>query len=42
MRSEVSFHGDGGAEFEAAFEWHYLRSEFVSSRFSDEMSAQLP
>jgi len=38
MAHEVSFHEDASAEYEAAFEWYYLRSEFVASRFSEEMN----
>jgi plasmid stabilization system protein ParE len=41
MRSEVSFHEDASAEFEAAFEWYYLRSEFVDSRFAEEMNQSI-
>jgi plasmid stabilization system protein ParE len=37
MESEVSFHEDASAEYEAAFEWYYERSEFVASRFSEDM-----
>jgi hypothetical protein len=38
MASEVSFHEEGSAEFEIAFEWYYLRSDFVASRFAEEMN----
>ncbi len=38
MASEVRFHEAAGAEFEAAFGWYYLRSEFVASKFAEEMS----
>jgi len=38
MASEVSFHEEASAEFEIAFEWYYLRSEFVASRFVEEMN----
>jgi len=38
MKGEVRFHEDAGAEYEAAFEWYFLRSEFVASRFVEEMS----
>jgi plasmid stabilization system protein ParE len=37
MAGEVRFHEDAAAEYEAAFEWYYLRSEFVASRFAEEM-----
>jgi plasmid stabilization system protein ParE len=37
MASEVRFHEDAGAEFEAAFEWYFLRSEFVASKFAEEI-----
>ncbi len=38
MKGEVRFHEDAGAEYEAAFEWYFLRSEFVASRFAEEMN----
>ena len=38
MKGEVSFHKDASAEYEAAFEWYFLRSEFVASRFAEEMN----
>jgi plasmid stabilization system protein ParE len=38
MTSEVRFHEEASAEFEIAFEWYYLGSEFVASRFAEEMS----
>ena len=38
MASGVSFHEEASAEFESAFEWYYLRSEFVASRFAEEVS----
>jgi plasmid stabilization system protein ParE len=38
MTREVSFHEDASAEYEAAFEWYFLRSEFVASRFAEEMN----
>jgi plasmid stabilization system protein ParE len=38
MAGEVSFHEAASAEFEAAFEWSYLRSDFVASKFAEEMS----
>jgi plasmid stabilization system protein ParE len=38
MKSEIRFHVDASAEYEAAFEWYHLRSEFVASRFADEMN----
>jgi plasmid stabilization system protein ParE len=41
MASEVSFHEEASAEFEAAFEWYYLRSEFVASRFVEEMNTAI-
>jgi len=37
MASEISFHEEASAEYEAAFEWYYLRSEFAASRFADEI-----
>jgi plasmid stabilization system protein ParE len=37
MTREVSFHEAASAEYEAAFEWYLLRSEFVASRFAEEM-----
>jgi len=37
MKGDVRFHDDAGAEYEAAFEWYFLRSEFVASRFVEEM-----
>jgi len=38
MKGEVRFHEDAAAEYEAAFEWYYQRSEFVASRFAEEMN----
>jgi plasmid stabilization system protein ParE len=38
MTSDVSFHEAASEEFEAALEWYYLHSEFVASRFEEEMS----
>jgi toxin ParE1/3/4 len=38
MTSEVTFHEDASAEYEAAFEWYHLRSEFAASRFADELN----
>ena len=38
MTVEVKFHEDAVAEYEAAFEWYYLRSEFVASRFAEELN----
>jgi plasmid stabilization system protein ParE len=38
MTREVRFHESASAEFEAAFEWYYQRSEFVASRFAEEVS----
>ena len=38
MASAVSFHEEADAELEIAFEWYYLRSEFVASRFAEELS----
>jgi toxin ParE2 len=38
MTNEVNFHKAASEEFEAAFEWYYLRSEFVASKFAEEMS----
>jgi plasmid stabilization system protein ParE len=38
MRGEVRFHPDTGAEYEAAFEWYFLRSEYVASKFAEEMN----
>jgi plasmid stabilization system protein ParE len=38
MAGEVRFHEGAAAEYEAAFEWYYQRSEFVASRFADEMN----
>ena len=35
---EVKFHEDEVAEYEAVFEWYYVRSEFVASRFADELT----
>jgi hypothetical protein len=37
MASEVTLHEDASAEYEAAFEWYFLRSEFAASRFAQEM-----
>jgi hypothetical protein len=41
MTHEVSFHEDASAEYEAAFEWYFLRSEFVASRFAEEMNGAI-
>jgi plasmid stabilization system protein ParE len=38
MTCEVNFHEAANKEFEAAFEWYYQRSEFVASKFAEEMS----
>jgi hypothetical protein len=38
MAGEVRFHERAAAEYEAAFEWYYQRSEFVASRFAEEMN----
>jgi len=38
MIGEVRFHEDAGAEYEAAFEWYFLRSGFVASRFAEEVN----
>jgi plasmid stabilization system protein ParE len=38
MKGEVRFHEDAGAEYEAAFEWYFLRSDFVATRFVEEMN----
>jgi hypothetical protein len=38
MKGEVGFHEDAVADYEAAFEWYFLRSEFVASRFAEEMN----
>jgi plasmid stabilization system protein ParE len=38
MAVEVNFHEAASAEFEAAFDWYYLRSEFVASKFVEEVS----
>lgn len=38
MTGEVRLHEAASAEFEAAFEWYLLRSEFVASKFSEEIS----
>jgi plasmid stabilization system protein ParE len=38
MTHEVSFHEEASAEYEAAFEWYFLRSEFVASRFAEELN----
>jgi plasmid stabilization system protein ParE len=38
MTVEVKFHEDAVAEYEAAFEWYYLWSEFVASRFAEELN----
>lgn len=37
MASEVSLHEAASAEYEAAFEWYYLRSEFAASSFVEEV-----
>jgi plasmid stabilization system protein ParE len=41
MTGEVRFHEEASAEFEAAFEWYYIRSEFVAARFAEEMSRSI-
>ena len=38
MKGEVRFHEDASAGFEAAFEWYFLHSEFVASRFAEEVN----
>lgn len=38
MASEVRFHEHASAEYEAAFEWYFLRSEFAASRFAEEVN----
>jgi plasmid stabilization system protein ParE len=38
MASEVRFHEHASAEYEAAFEWYFLRSEFAAERFAEEVS----
>jgi hypothetical protein len=38
MKGEVRFHEDSVTEYEEAFEWYFLRSEFVASRFTEEMN----
>jgi toxin ParE1/3/4 len=38
MKGEVRFHEDAVTEYEAAFEWYFLRSEFVASRFAEEIN----
>jgi toxin ParE1/3/4 len=38
MKGEVRFHEVAAAEYEAAFDWYYQRSEFVASRFAEEMN----
>jgi putative addiction module component (TIGR02574 family) len=37
MAVEVTFHEGASSEYEAAFEWYFLRSEFAASRFAEEM-----
>jgi len=38
MTGEVRLHEDAVTEYEAAFEWYYLRSKFVASRFAEEIN----
>jgi hypothetical protein len=38
MITEVSFLEDAFAEYEAAFEWYFLRSEFVAANFVEELN----
>ena len=38
MASDVSFHEQASAEYEAAFEWYYLRSEFAAASFAEEIA----
>jgi plasmid stabilization system protein ParE len=38
MTNEVKFHEAASEEFEAAFEWYYLRSEFFASKFAEEIA----
>jgi toxin ParE1/3/4 len=38
MASEVRFHEEASAEYEAAFKWYFLRSEFAASRFVEEVN----
>src|ERR1700733_15082819 len=37
MAVEVTFHEGASSEYEAAFEWYFLRSEFAASRFAEEI-----
>ena len=38
MAAEVRIHEAAATEYEAAFDWYYQRSEFVASRFAEEMN----
>jgi plasmid stabilization system protein ParE len=38
MKGEVRFLEDSVTEYEEAFDWYFLRSEFVASRFAEEMN----
>jgi plasmid stabilization system protein ParE len=38
MKGEVRFHEDAVADYEAAFKWYLLRSDFVASRIAEEMN----
>jgi toxin ParE1/3/4 len=35
---QVQFHEDASAEYEAAFDWYYARSEMAASKFAEELS----
>ena len=37
MENDAIFHEEASAEYEAAFEWYYLRSEFAAERFVEEI-----
>jgi toxin ParE1/3/4 len=38
MKGEVRSHEDAIVEYEAAFDWYFLRSEVVASRFAEEVN----
>ncbi len=34
---EVEFHVEASAEYEAAFDWYFARSELAASKFAEEL-----
>jgi toxin ParE1/3/4 len=38
VSKEVEFHEEASAEYEAAFDWYFARSEPAASKFAEELS----